>query len=228
MSQTPIIDESNPISPPRSIREIIDDRFEEVWRRLYDDSNTVALIATLLTAVEAQVLAITLADDRKNSAIYSLFNAPIMAAMLLSTVACLNACRRAHWLTFAHRDALRLVIHRYLYLTGDVRVDVPSPVEVTVAAKPNVFDYIKAFSFSRCFTLVVCGFYLFIVGFYIYVASRFSNGVIAVGVIVLVFAICVEIANSLGRISPAIHHIHFDRIDRVDLGPRDYLKDEVN
>ncbi|KAF8338191.1 uncharacterized protein EI90DRAFT_3013485 [Cantharellus anzutake] len=212
MSETPLLPshESNTTFPPDPppVEEISDETVEKVQKILYDESTTVATVATFLSAVEAQFLAIALGGKNWHSS-----NIVLIFSLLFTLLGGLKACQRAHWMIFAHRDALRLVTHRYLYITG--RINHPPHV----ADKPRIVDRLKAYLFDNCFSAIGLGLYLFILWLGAYIISRdFEMVTRILTPIASSLAFFIELLGQSGKLTPTIDHMWISRtwFNRMD------------
>jgi len=194
--------------PPRTAVDAENDlEAENVRKTLQKGYQSLALIATFLSGVEAQIIAYTLADGDKGGHAYQAFNALLLIAIMLSMFGAVTATLSMRWYSIVPKPSVKLLAQRRFYDQGQIPQDLPDLIHCETIAEQLV-----AFALSSCLYLTSAGFLIFVAGLLTYTWARQTH---VVAIVTSVAALCGLSCMCLFYVpfefKYVVHNLHFFR-----------------
>lgn len=146
-------------------QELQEDDPKSVRQSIQEGYSTLALIATFISAVEAQILSVTLENEERGTRPFQAFNTLFILSIIFSMYGAVNAALSARWYTLLSQDAAQDLAKRWLFdqnRRDDDLTPLPNADETTISEKW------LAFTLSSSIHLTNTGFLCFIAGILTY------------------------------------------------------------
>jgi len=205
--RVPFPSPTSPEPPKTAVDAENDLEAENVRKTLQKGYQSLALIATFLSGVEAQIIAYTLADGDKKGHAYQAFNSLMLIAIMLSMFGAVTATLSMRWYSIVPKASVKLLAQRRSYDQGQVERDLPGLTHCETIAEQLV-----AYALSSCLYLTSAGFLVFVAGLLTYTWAR-QERVVAILTSVAAFCglVCMCLFYVPFEFRYVVHNLHFFR-----------------
>jgi len=126
--------------PPRTTASAVNDlKVENIRKTLQKRYQSLALIATFLCGVEAQIITYTLDDGDKDSHAYQAFNSLLLVAMILSMFGAITATMTMRFYSIVPKNSLKPLTQRHSSDHGQLASFALSSSEYLTSAGSSIF-----------------------------------------------------------------------------------------
>jgi len=189
--QTP----TSPAPPSTTVETEQELEAENVRKTLQKGYQSLALIATFLSGVEAQIISFMLNDGNKSNSAYEAFNTLFLVAIILSMFGAVTATLSMRWYSIVPKRSVKLLAHRRSYDQGQIDEDLPHPTHCE-----TISELMIVFALNSCLWLTGAGFLIFIAGILTYTWARQERPV----------AIVTSIAAACGLFCMCLFYVPFE------------------